>query len=105
MTITELNQTGPEFTEPHFSQSPEFHDWIIDILKMHVVNLHFTKKDGSLRIMNCTKDLTRIPVEMHPKDTGRKGSTESVPVFDIDLQQWRSFTTKNVVQVNFDVSQ
>ena len=104
MAITELNQTGPEPTETSFNQSPEFHDWIIGVLKMHVVNLQFTKKDGSLRIMNCTKDLSRIPAEMHPKDTGRKESAESIPVFDLDLQQWRSFAAKNVLQVNFDVS-
>lgn len=88
----------------NFVDSPEFREWILGVLNTNEVNLEFLKSDGTKRVMLCTKDLSKIPNEFHPKGTVRKESTESIPVFDLQLQQWRSFTVKNVLSVNFDIS-
>jgi hypothetical protein len=87
-----------------FVNTEEFREWILGVLNTTEVNLEFTKTDGTKRVMLCTKDLSRIPQEFHPKGTGRKESTEAIPVFDLQLQQWRSFVAKNVLSVNFDIS-
>ena len=59
----------------------------------------FTKKDGTQRMMTCTRDLNRIPEESHPKGTGRKESTEALPVWDIRKKAWRSFRADSIKKV------
>lgn len=86
---------------PTFRETEEFRDWIVGVLKMHEVNLSFEKKDGTLREMRCTKDLSLIPSDKHPKGTGKESN--AVTVFDLDLQDWRAFTPKAVRQINFTI--
>jgi len=69
-------------------------------LHNHVMNLEFTKMDGTRRVMRATlrEDLvpefkgtsTRHPVRENPNH---------VRVYDLDKQDWRSFTLD---QVNSD---
>ena len=42
---------------------------LVDRLKQSVVNVEFTKADGSERLMNCTLKLENIPEDQHPKST------------------------------------
>jgi hypothetical protein len=56
--------------------------------------------------MNCTLKPELLP-EAKPLAEGktpRKESTTSIRVFDNDLKEWRSFTTKNVNRVEFTIS-
>lgn len=68
---------------------------MIDELKSYlaggVVNVKFTKRDGTEREMKCTVNETYIPKELHPKGTGRKVTEDVQKVFDIEAQAWRSF--------------
>jgi len=59
----------------------------------------FTKKDGSRREMLCTRDLGLIPPAKHPKGTGKVQGFSSVPVFDLDKQDWRSFQLDSVISI------
>lgn len=66
-------------------------------LKTHVVNVKFTKRDGTPRTMRATlrDDLvpeykgtsTRYPVQTAP---------DHVRVYDLDKQDWRSFTLDQI---------
>jgi hypothetical protein len=57
-----------------------------------VLRVVFTKKDGSLREMVCTKDLSVVPIESHPKGGGsRVPPVETCNVYEID-NGWRSFS-------------
>jgi hypothetical protein len=59
----------------------------------------FTKKDGTERVMTCTKNMEKIPVEHHPKGTGKPRTSDAIAVFDLDNNGWRSFSPSSVLAV------
>ena len=83
----------------------KFTKWLNGMLKVTDMTITFTKKDGTVRVMNCTLKPELLP-ESKPLAEGktpRKESTTSIRVFDNDLKEWRSFTTKNVTRVEFSI--
>ena len=60
----------------------------------------FTKKDGSERLLRCTLNPSLLPKAV-VKENVRKQPTNTMAVFDLDNQAWRSFTIKSVKKVNF----
>ena len=74
---------------------------LVDRLKQSVVNVVFTKADGSERTMNCTLKLENIPEDRHPKGV-IKSESDQIRVFDTDIQEWRSFNFSSVKTVNGD---
>ena len=79
-----------------------FFDRIKNILRNQELTITFTKKDGTERVMRCTLDPNRLPVH-EGKETAasRKISNETIAVFDLDAQGWRSFTKKSVKSIDF----
>jgi hypothetical protein len=66
------------------------------------IKITFTKKDGTERVMRCTLDPAKLPVqESTETNANRKVSTKTMAVFDLDVQGWRSFTKKSVKCVDF----
>ena len=81
-----------------------FATWIKSILHTNVIQLTFSKVDGTERTMNCTLHPDALPkVPVAESKTDRKQSTTSIAVFDVDLKEWRSFRIKNVRQIQFDL--
>jgi hypothetical protein len=84
----------------------KFTNWLTGMLKINEsVTVTFTKKDGTERVMNCTLKPELLP-EAKPVAEGkepRKESTTSIRVYDLEKQEWRSFTTKNVTKVEFSI--
>ena len=78
--------------------------WLKDILKLNPVTITFTKKDGTERIMKCTLQSELLPVvEPKPVVEGkepRKESTTSMRVFDLDKNEWRSFTIRSIKHIS-----
>ena len=77
---------------------------IVDTLREGVVNLSFTKvKDGQVREMRATLVSDQIPSEKMPK-TDANANTEknqlAVRVFDLDVQDWRSFRVDSLLTFN-----
>lgn len=68
------------------------------LLQETVVNVTFTKKDGTLRTMPCTLNRELIPAEHAPKGDAqeRKNSEIVQPVFVTDANGWRSFRWDSV---------
>jgi len=78
-----------------------------------IVEVHFTKKDGTKRVMNCTKVQHLIPVEKRPKPTPTiddQGNAlplvekaarpwQLITVFDVDKQEWRSFNYTTIIAI------
>lgn len=62
----------------------------------------FVKKDGTIRIMKCTLDFTRVPKSKHPKTFNMSKilklmqASGIIHVFDLDKKDWRSVPFKNV---------
>lgn len=53
----------------------------------------FTKKDGTDRVMLCTRSPVLIPTEHQPKGETQvvTEETDNIRVFDVEAQGWRSF--------------
>ena len=83
--------------------SDEFIDWFKEYLSEKEINVTFTKKDGTSRSMHCTRDISKIPVELHPvgNTTGTKSTGDAVQVFDLSINEWRSFKTSTLTHIEW----
>jgi hypothetical protein len=86
-----------------FSDNVEGKDWLKGLLHFGLVTVTFTKKDGSEREMVCTLDSARIPEEKLPKGSTRTKSEESLAVFDVEKEEWRSFRWDSIVTIRFNI--
>ena len=83
-------------------QSPEYREWLIGMLAEgdHGVVITFTKKDGTVRKMKCTRSAKLIPEDQQPKHSDDK-TTGAIPVFDLESQGWRSFLPENLTLIDY----
>lgn len=100
-----------------------FKEFLLGALKDNIVTVEFTKKDGSKRVMKCTRNKDSIPAEMYPKNEEsrfpidwtnitihqskpiRSKPDNIVPVFDTEAKGWRSLTLETIISVDgVDVS-
>lgn len=77
---------------------------IVDVLSTGEHDIVFMKKDKTLREMRCTRDMEFIPEERRPKEAkkDKKENLTSVPVFDLEKQEWRSFTLTSLHSIDGD---
>jgi hypothetical protein len=108
VTFTELPAVDDEWTD---EGAEIFFDRLKTIMREQEIKITFTKKDGTERVMRCTLDPNKLPVHETNTDnpidfpeTKRKVSTETMAVFDLDVQGWRSFTKKSVKCVDFTMN-
>jgi hypothetical protein len=102
---------GTKYQDASDTEQKIIRDWVRSLLHSTVVTVEFTKSDGSLRVMNCTLDLERMP-KQNSKGMGIDGlprsprtSDDEVQVaFDVDLQQWRSFRYDRLKNVTASIS-
>lgn len=67
-----------------------------------VVKIKFEKKDGSLRVMNATLN-PKLIIEYEKKtDKIKTVNKEIMSVFDVDLNEWRSFRKNSLKEVNIN---
>ena len=82
----------------------KFSEWLIGMLRLGPATVTFTKADGTDRVMQCTLEEDKLPkVEIKEGAKTRKESTTSMRVFDLEKNEWRSFTLKKVKQVNISI--
>jgi hypothetical protein len=68
-----------------------------------VVQVTFTKKDGSNRVMLATLNEDLIPADKKPKGTGKTVANDNTfAVFDTEADGWRSFNFDTVTDINYD---
>jgi hypothetical protein len=82
-------------------KEPEFAEYLRGYLSESTITVTFTKKDGTLRVMKCTKQSDLIPDAMQPKGTGTMTTGDAVAAFDLDKQEWRSFNTSNITRIDW----
>ena len=87
----------------HAMNTPEGRDWLKSHLRMGPVNVTFTKKDGTERLMKCT--LQEGVVVPHEKTTERvkEENNEILAVWDLDKNAWRSFRLDSIKSVEFNI--
>ena len=75
--------------------------WLLGLLETEIVEIEFTKKDGTERVMKCTLQEDYLPeydvIEID-KDRWKK---DSLAVFDLEKEDWRSFRWDSVKAVRF----
>jgi len=88
-------------------------DMLTKYLHEGIVEVKFTKKDGTERVMNCTKVTELIPEAKRPKpkevvvndtlevfeSTMRIRPAQLITVFDVDKQDWRSFNYTTIKSI------
>ena len=83
----------------------KFSEWLKGMLYIGPATVTFTKTDGTERVMECTLETDKLPkVEIKEGAKPRKESTTSMRVFDLEKNEWRSFTLKNVRRVEFSIN-
>jgi hypothetical protein len=98
-TVLPFNAEISEWTNDEWNA---FTEWLKGALKTNIVDVTFTKKDGTERLMKCTLNPEILPkVEIKEDAKPRKESTTSICVFDTEKNEWRSFTIKSVKNVKF----
>ena len=72
---------------------------IMNMLHSGIVNIKFTKVDGSERVMKCT--LAEGIVKPHEKKTDRekKVNENIVSVWDVEKEGWRSFRYDSILEI------
>lgn len=71
----------------------------------------FVKKDGTIRIMHCTLNFTKIPKTQHPKTVNMPKilklmqSSGIIHVYDLEKKDWRSVPFKQVDWMELDGDQ
>jgi hypothetical protein len=82
-----------------------FSEWLTGMLHSGPATVTFTKADGTDRVMVCTLEEDKLPKVVIKEDAKpRKESTTSMRVFDLEKNEWRSFTIKKVKQVNISIT-
>lgn len=91
--------------QSEFVKSPEFREWLIGLLadEKNPTTVTFTKKDGTERVMRCTRSPAQIPEDQQPKN-GTNDSETSLRVFDLDKNEWRSFIVENVKRIEYSLA-
>jgi hypothetical protein len=82
-------------------------DELVEKLQTEIVQLKFTKADGTERHMVCTKSLMHIPEDSRPKtdkvvkldENGNPIETDLITVWDMESQGWRSFNFGKVIEI------
>ena len=79
-------------------------NWLKDVLLGSVVEVEFTKKDGTERKMKCTLKPSLLPVqEEKEQPSTRKVPTDSLAVYDLENNGWRSFRYDSITSVSFEL--
>lgn len=84
-------------------EQKRFREWIYDLLKSEVVDLTFEKKDGTIREMKCTLMESKLPPK-EPTNYIPKENINSLPVFDLEKNEWRAFRYDSVQGIKFSIN-
>lgn len=85
----------------------KIHGWLKGVLATTEAKITFTKVDGTERVMKCTLESDKLPVvelKENAKPRKQSDSTKALRVFDLEKQEWRSFTIKNLKRIELTIS-
>jgi hypothetical protein len=106
-TLTEIDSgyTSPTwYSEADEKEQKLFRDWLRGLLRTNTVHLTFRKKDDTIREMTCTLMESKLPQKEQGKES-RKENDTSIPVFDLEKNEWRAFRFDSIKQINFTLGE
>ena len=111
---------GTQYQEATDTERKIIRDWIRLLLQKTAARIDFVKSDGTVRQMHCTLDHDQIPVSTakpikSPAPTTlaenlasysprKRPSDETLRVYDLDKQEWRSFRFDRLQNITVDVN-
>jgi len=114
---------GTQYQEATDTERKIIRDWIRLLLQKTTARIDFVKSDGTVRQMRCTLDHDQIPVSIAkplPVTKSSAGTTvaeslesfkprkqpsdETLRVYDLDKQEWRSFRFDRLQNITVDVN-
>jgi len=108
------SKPGTQYQEADEANKVIIRDWVRSLLQITEVTVEFVKADGTVREMRCTLDGSRIPAPPVPvgpvdgivKESKQRKATdpESIRVFDLDKNEWRSFRFDRLQKVGAEIS-
>ena len=107
------SKPGTQYQEADDVNKAIIRDWIRSLLQVTEVTVEFTKADGTIREMRCTLDGSRIPAPpvagpidgiVKESKQRKKPDEESIRVFDLDKNEWRSFRFERLQKVGASIS-
>ena len=104
MTNTFINSVLPEIDD---KLEKQIYNWLKGILPNTEATITFTKVDGTERVMKCTLEADKLPpvvIKEDAKPRKQSDSTKALRVFDVEKQEWRSFTIKNLKRIELTIS-
>ena len=70
---------------------------ISDLARSNIISVTFTKKNGEMRTMKCSlKDEYIVGQKEKESTSVRKTNDDVLPVWDLDINEWRSFRIDSV---------
>ena len=97
--MTKYSNVTPYRETNNFFASPTLYENIREFLLDEIIEVCFTKKDGTERKMLCTLKAEHIPAYNTPILEDEAGAVENksyMNVFDVENNGWRSFIIDNV---------
>lgn len=92
-----------DLVRPGHFDDQETKDWLKKLLKETEVEITFTKRDGSERVMDCSLDPVFIPVVEKKTDRVRKESPDVLSVVDIEIGEWRSIRWDSITGLKWGI--
>lgn len=91
---------GIKFAETTFHTAQERNAVLREVLGKNDCEVTFTKVDGTVRTMPCTLREAAMPQrEVVEHRQTREYKPETLSVFCLDKNEWRSFRVMNVIEV------
>jgi hypothetical protein len=82
------------------SSADERNSWLKQLLSNGVYEITFTKVNGETRVMPCTLDAVRLPpVTVKENKNIKERKTDTMSVWCVDKNEWRSFKVMNVTEI------
>lgn len=75
-------------------------DELRKLASSEILEVKFTKTDGTERIMKCTLIPRFLPPQRNDFVPSASHNENILAVWDVDLNEWRSFRVKSVISVN-----
>jgi hypothetical protein len=91
---------------PNETNTSLFKTWLTSHLKTNEAIITFTKKDGTIRTMQCTTSAEKIPTSINEETKREKKANDEVCcVFDTVAHSWRSFRWESIKSINFNLGE
>jgi len=78
-------------------------DFLKNTLKERILEVTFTKKDGTERVMKCTlrPDLLPAQTDLEEQVQSRKSNSDVLAVWDLEAKGWRSFRHDSIMMFTY----